>query len=155
MAAVVAVADCDVFRVEEGEEGVQGGEAGRVGQRGVLEQDTENCLEAGGVGGGAAGVNILVGCQLGVGSCVEGTEVVGVFVVAEGGCDVYGRGDVCVVVQKGVCVQKFRCERDIEVDVEVIEFGCGWGFGGVVIVDASMVGAIGGSRRHGAIASSN
>jgi hypothetical protein len=97
---------------------------------------------------------MLVGCVLGVGSRVEGTEVVGVFVVSEGRCDVYRRGDICVVVQKGVCVQNFRCERDVEVDVEVIEFGCGWGFGGVVVIDASMVGAIGGCGRHGAIASS-
>ena len=92
VAAVVAVADGDGLGVEEGEEAVEGREAGGVRYAGCFEERGEDGFEAGCVGCGVAGVDMLlvaVGVRL-----VEGLEAGGVFGVTVRGRDVNGRRDI-------------------------------------------------------------
>lgn len=58
--AMVAITDCDFLGIEKCEEGMEGGETGAVCETGVLQQYTEDSLEACGVWGAIARVAIFV-----------------------------------------------------------------------------------------------
>ena len=143
MAAVVAAADGDGFRVEEGEEGVEGGEAGGVGYAGCFEEGGQDGFEARGVCCRVAGVDVLF-VSVGV-RFVEGLEAGRVSGIAVCGGDVDGRRDILDYVQLVVGVD---CEGGwLEVELGeavglIFKPACGWCFGDVVSFD------IGGGRHH-------
>lgn len=93
VAAVVAAADGDAFRVQEDVGGVQGGEAGAIADGWGVQEGFEDRFGAGGGWGCFAGVDVGVGGE-GGGQVSGGDERGGVGGVAEGGGHVEGWGDV-------------------------------------------------------------